>query len=413
MIDLKLFRENPDYFVKSAKAKGVIIDANKILRLDKKVRGKMVVLERLRADKKLLSKKFSEENQKKSIEIGKEIKQIEKELVPLKSVLNNEKIKIPNPIKDDVIVGKTDAENTVEKKIGKKKQFNFPVRNHEEIGIITDTIDIERARKVSGARFYYLKNEAVFLEFALINFVMKKLSKKGFTPVITPVLVKEEAMYGTGFLPADENDIFYLEKDDLYLVGTSEVAMCSLHKNETMDLETPKRYIGFSSCFRREAGSYGKDTKGIMRTHQFDKIEMFSFCKKEDSEKEHENILEIEKSIMSDLGLPFQVLNICSGDLGVSAAKKYDLEVFIPSQEKYRELTSCSNCTDFQARRLNIKCLGKDGKKKEVAHTLNGTAVAIGRMIIAIYENYQNKNGSVSIPKVLRENMGFDKICKK
>ncbi|MEK9132888.1 MAG: serine--tRNA ligase, partial [Patescibacteria group bacterium] len=254
------------------------------------------------------------------------------------------------------------------------------------------------------ARFYYLKGQAVLLEFAIINFVIAKLVSKGFTPVIPPVLVKEKAMYGTGFFPADRNEIYHVnpEDDDLYLVGTAEVPLCMMYANKIIPAEQlPKRFVGFSTCFRREAGSYGKDTKGILRVHQFDKLEMFSFCHPDKSEDEHELIRGIEEEIMQDIGLHYQVLNICGGDLGAPAAKKYDVEVWIPSQKRFRELTSCSNCTDFQARRSNIRYKDDKGTNRHL-HTLNGTAVAIGRMLIAIMENYQKADGTFEVPKVLK-----------
>ena len=266
-----------------------------------------------------------------------------------------------------------------------------------------------------------MKNEGALLEFALLQYVMQKLHGKGFAPVIPPVLVKEEAMYATGFFPADRNEIYHVnpstkdnpEGDDLYLVGTSEVPLNMLHYKEILeDKDLPIRYAGFSTCFRREAGSYGKDTAGIIRVHQFDKIEMFIFCKPEDSEAQHELIRETEEEIMQELGFHYQLVNICGGDLGAPAAKKYDIEVWIPTQDKFRELTSCSNCTEFQARRSKIR-YKKDGKT-EYLHTLNGTAMASARTIVAIIENYQNKDGSVTIPEVLRPFMaGITKIEKK
>lgn len=272
-------------------------------------------------------------------------------------------------------------------------------RDHVELA--GDLIDLESAAKVSGARFAYLKGDLVMLELAIVQFMFDKLGGYGFTPVIPPVLVRERALYGTGFLPDTEQQIYRLADDDLYLTGTSEVALASLHDGEILsEADLPLRYAGFSPCFRREAGAAGRDTRGIFRVHQFEKVEMFVFCRPEDSLEEHERILGIEESVMQDLGLPYRVVNIAVDDLGASAAKKYDIETWLPSQQQYRELTSCSNTTDFQARRLGIRVRGEDGGPR-TAHTLNGTATALGRTIIAILENHQQTDGSVSVPEVL------------
>jgi len=312
---------------------------------------------------------------------------------------------LPNLPLDSVPAG-DETKSEVIKKVGEPKKFDFPVRDHVELGKINDIIDIERAAKISGARFYYLKNEAALLEFALTQFVLQKLVSKSFTPLIPPILVKERAMFGTGYFPADLNEIYHVnpQEDDLYLVGTSEVPLISYHADETLaEKELPKRYCGFSTCLRREAGSYGKDTKGIFRAHQFDKVEMVSFADPEKSLAEHEFLLLIEEEIIKDLGLPYQVVNIAAGDLGSPAAKKYDIEVWFPSEKKYRELTSCSNTTDYQARRLNIRTEKSSGKV--LVHTLNGTACAIGRTLVAIMENYQQKDGSIEIPEILKSGL--------
>jgi seryl-tRNA synthetase len=274
----------------------------------------------------------------------------------------------------------------------------FPPRDHLELA--GPLIDMDHAASLSGARFAYLKGDLVMLELALVRWVLEKLRAHGFEPVIPPVLVRERALYGTGFLPDTEQQIYHLPADDLYLVGTSEVALASLHDDEILEAERlPLRYAGFSPCFRREAGSAGKDTRGIFRVHQFDKVEMFSFVLPEESRAEHERILGIEEEILRDLGLPYRVVNIAVGDLGNSAAKKYDCEVWLPSQGRYRELTSCSDTTDYQARRLNIR-LRRD-KRTETLHTLNGTAVAVGRTLIALLENGQRPDGSVGLPPCL------------
>jgi len=302
---------------------------------------------------------------------------------------------LPNVPADDAAPG---PEDEVVREVGDIPQLGFPARDHLELA--GELIDTERAASVSGARFAYLRGELVRLELALVAWALDKLERHGFQPVLPPVLVRERALYGTGFLPDTEQQLYRLADDELYLTGTSEVALASLHDGEIIEAEyLPLRYAGFSPCFRREAGAAGKDTRGIFRVHQFDKVEMFSFVVPEESGAEHERILAIEEEILGELGLPYRVVNIAVGDLGSSAAKKYDCEVWLPSEGRYRELTSCSNTTDFQARRLDIR-LRREGRTQTV-HTLNGTAVAVGRTIIALLENGQREGGSVRLPSVL------------
>ncbi len=273
----------------------------------------------------------------------------------------------------------------------------------DHLELLGDLADMERGARVSGSRFLYLKGPLVLLEFALVRWAMEVLQGHGFTPVIPPVLVREEALYGTGMLPDTEQQLYKVPEDELYLVGTSEVPLASLHAGEILEEESlPIRYAGFSTCFRREAGAAGKDTRGMFRVHQFDKVEMFTFVKPEESGAEHERLLAIEEEILQALGLPYQVANIPAWDLGASAAKKYDLEAWLPGQERYRELTSCSNTTDFQARRLGVRYRPEGGRPEEV-HTLNGTAVAVGRTIIAIVENHQQDDGTIRVPEVLHQ----------
>src|SRR3712207_3040907 len=287
-------------------------------------------------------------------------------------------------------------EDTVLREVGDAGKTG---RDHLELA--GERIDMERGANLSGSRFAYLKGDLVFLEFALVRWALEKLRGKGFEPVIPPVLVREEALYGTGMLPDTEQQLYHVPSDDLYLVGTSEVALASLHADENVDAaDLPIRYAGFSSCFRREAGAAGKDTRGIFRVHQFDKVEMFTFVAPDQSVDEHQRLLAIEEEILTELGIPYRVVDIAVGDLGASAARKYDLEAWLPGQERYRELTSCSNTTDFQARRLKIR-MRPDGGKPEELHTLNGTAVAVGRTIIALLENGQRDDGSVALPEVL------------
>jgi seryl-tRNA synthetase len=409
MIDIKDLRENRAKYEAGFKKKHAKVDIHNILSVDDKYREKLQEVEAMRAKRNEVSKMIpalkADEKQAKIKEmkdLGDELTRTEEEMntifVQLKELLDA----VPNIPHESVPDGAGDADNKPIRVMGKVPKFSFKPKDHIELGKILDIIDIESAAEVSGARFYYLKNEAVLLEFALINWLMAKYVKKGFTPVTVPMLVKEKMMYSTGFFPADKNEIYHVNptEDDLYLVGTSEVPLAGLHIGAPIPGDKlPKRYVGFSSCFRREAGSYGKDTKGILRVHQFDKVEMFSYCDPEKSWGEHDFLLSIEEEILTELGLPYHVVNICGGDLGAPAAKKYDCEVWIPSQEKYRELTSCSNCTDFQARRGGLKF--KNEKGSHLVHTLNGTAMASTRTLIAIIENYQQEDGSVKIPKVL------------
>jgi len=415
MIDLKDLRENKDKYVAGFKKKRADIDVDELLKLDQSHREMLMEVEGMRAEKNEVSKKMptlSEAEKKKAkdemIALGEKQKKAEDKLNKLFVQLRDLALKAPNLTHESVPEGADENDNKVIRTVGEIPKFDFTPKDHLELGELLDVIDTETGAKTSGARFYYLKNELVLIEFALVNWLMKEFYENGFTPVTVPMLVKEEMMYATGFFPADRNEIYRVnpkteempDGDDLYLVGTSEVPLAGLHMFKPADSKKlPLRYVGFSSCFRREAGSYGKDTKGILRVHQFDKMEMFSFCHPDKSWEEHELLLSIEEKILQSLELPYQVVNICGGDLGAPAAKKYDCEVWIPTQGKYRELTSCSNCTDFQARRGNIRY--KDETGTHYLHTLNGTAMASTRTLIALLENNQQKDGSVKIPKVL------------
>jgi len=321
-------------------------------------------------------------------------------------------LQIPNLPLDDVPFGKDERENVVSKEWGEKTKFDFKPKNYLEIAENLDLIDLKRAAKTSGTRFSFLKREAALLEFALVNLAFENLIPEGFVPVIPPFMIKPEPFRGMGYLERGAEEVYYLPKDDLYLIGTAEQIIGPMHMDEVLDeKELPKRYVGFSSCFRREAGSYGKDTKGIFRVHQFDKVEMFSFCRPEKSKEEHLLFLKMEEKLMQALEIPYRVVQMCTGDLGDPAAAKYDLEAWLPSEDRYRETHSTSNCTDFQSRRLNIRYKGKDGKL-DFVHTVNGTAFAIGRTLIAIIENYQQKDGSVVVPEVLQKYCGFKEIKK-
>ncbi|MFH1284290.1 MAG: serine--tRNA ligase [Candidatus Peregrinibacteria bacterium] len=424
MIDIKFIVENPGIIKEGAAKKHVKIQIDKLIDLYNERNELLQKTEGLRAEQNKQSATVATaktEDEKKSLleklsKIKKEIKDLEPELEKLEKEIDSLAFEIPNPPLDSVPDGKSEADNEIVSTYGEKPKFDFTPKDHIQLGKDLDIIDIERGVRTSGARFYYLKNEAVLLQFAIVQHVIHKLTSKGFMPVIPPVLVKEEAMFATGFFPADRNEIYEVNPNDdkLFLVGTSEVPLTMLHYTEILENSSlPLKYCGYSSCFRREAGSYGKDTAGIIRVHQFDKIEMFIFCKPEDSEAQHEFIRETEEEIMHELGFHYQVVNICGGDLGAPAAKKYDIEAWIPTQEKYREVTSCSNCTDFQARRSRIRYKAENGKN-EYVHTLNGTAVAIPRTLVTILENYQQKDGSVLIPEILQSYMGGrTKIEKK
>jgi len=404
MLDIKFIRENPDKVKQGCQKKQADVDIDKLLEIDKKRRELLQEIEGLKAEQKKVSGKDQSQIEKAK-ELKSKIKEIEPELSKIEEEFNKLMRQIPNVPLDDVIEGKTEGDNKVLREEGKKPEFSdFKPKDYLEIAEKLDIIDIKRAAKTSGSRFGYIKGAATLMEFALVQLAFKILSAQGFIPVVPPVMLKREAMEGMGYLDRGADEVYHLEKDDLYLVGTSEQSIGAMHMNETFqEKDLPKRYMGFSTCFRREAGAYGKDTKGILRVHQFDKIEMFSFCSPEKSEEEHQLLLSLEEELMKALKLPYRVIDICSGDLGDPAAKKWDIEAWMPGQNTYRETHSTSNCTDWQARRLNIRYKAKDGIK--FVHTLNGTAFAIGRMIISIIENYQQKDGSVKIPEALREYM--------
>jgi len=419
MLDINFIRQNPEKVKEACEKKQVKLDVNRILELDKKKRELLVKSENLKAEQNKISKhllagrqgKADEQSISKAKEIKEEIKRIEPDFKNIEAELNNLLLLVPNIPFDDVPVGKDDSENVVLRQVGRAPKFDFPAKDYMQLGQKLDLIDTERASKVAGARFGYLKRELALLEFALVNLVLDTVKKEGFIPVIPPVMLKEEMARGTGYFEAtDKNEAYFLPEDKMYLVGTAEQSMAAMHANEILEVkDLPKRYVAFSTCFRREAGSYGKDTKGILRVHQFDKVEMVIFSKPEDSKKEHQLLLSIEEQLVKALDLPYQVVNICTGDLGRPAAAKYDIEAWLPSENKYRETHSTSNCTDFQARRLNIRYRDKSGKLNFV-HTLNGTAFAIGRILIMIVENYQQKDGSIKVPKVLQKYCGFKVI---
>lgn len=417
MLDIKLIREKPEEIKRAIARKGAKSEMiDKLLELDQDRRESIIELEEAQKNLNLSSTEIAKLHGQQKIDAIKEAGTISQKVSELKPRVeeiikeyNSLMLEMPNPPAPDVIDGVSDKDNTVNRKWGEPRKFDFTPKDYLELASKNDLIDLERASKVAGSRSYYLKNELVLLEFAIANYAYSLLIEEGFIPMMPPALVKRSIMVGGGYIPGGEDEI-YKTQDDTYLVGTSEQPLAGYHKDEILDGgNLPLRYAAFSPCFRREAGSYGKDVKGILRVHQFDKIEMFSFVKPEDSNKEHEYLVSIEEKLMQGLKIPYQVLDICAGDLGAPASKKFDIEAWIPSEKTYRETHSCSNCTDFQARRLNIRYKTKEGKA-ELVHTLNGTAFAMPRLLIAIIENYQQKDGSIEIPEVLRKYSGFSEI---
>lgn len=424
MLDIKLIRENPNLVKEGISKKGIVPSlVDEVLNLDVKRKELIKKIEALRAKRNIANEKLlkvSNQEKEEILKVLKEVKivleQQEKELKEIEEDFKKRMSLLPNLPLQNVPVGANETDNVVMKEDGKRPVFNFSPKDYIQISENLDIIDVKRAAKTSGSRFGFLKKEGALLEIGLIQFVIELLFKKGFEIIIPPTLIKPELMWAMGYVERGKEEIYYLEKDNLYLIGTAEQIIGPMFAGEIFnENELPKRIAAFSSCYRREAGSYGKDTKGILRVHQFDKVEMFIFSKPEDSIKEHQFLLSIEEEIMQKLGIPYRVINICTGDLGDSAAAKYDIEAWLPGQNEgkgeYRETHSTSNCTDFQARRLNTKYKTKNGL--EFVHTLNGTAIAIGRTIIAIIENYQTKEGFVQIPKVLWKYTNGLKIIKR
>jgi len=427
MLDLNFIRENPGKVQKAAKDKNVDVNIEHILEIDKKYKELSVAVQKLREERNVLTGSMKGKPTKEQIEKGKKLKEkLEKQDYALKAVweeLKEKLYQIPNFPLDTVPVGDPSKFKII-KKVGEIKKLDFNPKDHLELGENLDIIDVVRASKVSGSRFAYLKNEGALLELALIQFCNGKLVKEGFIPIFPPSLIKQELTEGLGYWQAGGNENYYLvsdyekenegkEKDNpLYLIGTAEHAIVPMHKDEIFDeKDLPKRYVGFSSAFRREAGTYGKDTRGIVRVHQFDKIEMVAFVRQEDEKEEGKKLLSLAESFMNDLDLPYQVVQLASEDLAFPTAETIDIETWMPSQNKYRETHSISTTTDFQSRRLNIKY--KDGDKKKFVHILNGTAFAVGRTIIAILENYQKEDGSILIPKILQKYLHSEKITSK
>ena len=419
MLDIKIIRNNPELVKDNIQKRNLKLDLDKFLEIDKEKLDLIIKVDELRALKNKVSKEIptmsNEERPAKIAEMKKvweELSNLEEKQKEVEESWKELYYQIPNLLDPTAAVWNTDEDNVIEEKFLEPTKFDFTPKAHYEIWEAKWWIDIEKGSEVSGSRFWYLKWDLVLLQFAVTNFVISKLVSKWFSPILPPVMVKEKAMFWTGFL-TDQTDGLYRvnpEDDDLHLVWTSEVPVTSYHAWETLDLEEAKMYVAYSPCFRKEAGSAWKDTRGILRGHQFDKVEMVCFCKADKSQELHNFMVSVEEEVWQELGIPYNKMNVCSGDLWNPAMKKYDLEAWMPGQEKYREVTSCSNVWEYQSRRLGIKYKDSEGKS-QYAHTLNGTVTALGRCLIAIIENYQTEQWDVRIPDVLKTFMwGKDKI---
>ena len=428
MLDIKLIRENPE-LVKTNLAKRGNPECLKMLEdliaVDREWRLNLTKLNEMRHQRKQVTieiaklKKAGKEAEaevRKAQDIDEKITEIEKQVTEQEQKTHDFLMQLPNLLDETVPFGKDSNDNVQVKTWGTIPNFSFPVKNHIDLALALDQIDMERAGKVSGARFFYLKNQVAQLDMALMSFAIEELTKKGYTPIVPPYLMNREAYEGVTAL-GDFADVLYkVENEDLYLIATSEHPMAAMYMNEVLkEQEMPLKLAGISTCFRKEAGAHGKDTRGIFRTHQFNKIEQFIFCKPEDSAKLHEELLQNAEEILQKLELPYRVVNVCTGDIGTVAAKKYDIEAWMPAQNGYREVVSCSNCTDYQGRRLGIRYREKEGAApKGFVHTLNSTAIATGRTIVAILENNQQEDGTINIPEALRKYMGNrEKIDRK
>jgi seryl-tRNA synthetase len=423
MLDLKLLRSDPERVKAALARRGAGGEVDELLALDARRRELLPTIETAQAERNAASKRIGKIKQeggdaaaeiaavgrlREAIDAGKE------ELEAIEEALRTLILAVPNIPDPDAPDGMVEEDAVVLREVGEIPSFDFEPRDHLEIGTALDLIDMETAARLSGSRFAYLKGDLVLLELALVRFAIETARAAGHEPVVPPVLVREEALEGTGMFPGDRDQIYEIEKDELFLTGTSEVALAGLHADQILDAaDLPLRYCAFSTCFRREAGAAGRDTRGMFRVHQFDKVEMFSFVEPSESKAEHERLLSIEERILGELEIPYRVVNIAVGDLGAPAAKKYDCEAWIPSQGRYRELTSCSNTTDYQARRLGCRYRPGDGESPEAVHTLNGTATAVGRTIIALIENRQEADGSFSLPNSLHSFGAPDRISAR
>jgi len=416
MIDINLLRNQPDVLAASLRRRGAEFDLDALSALDAKRRAVRTSAEELRAQQKSAGKSIATlagDEKQTAIEQAAKLSEQYKALIVEADAVDDEFnaiwILLPN-LTDPTAADGIEEDDAVEiKRIGSPPVFAFEAKDHVELGAALGVLDVERAAKVSGSRFGFVMGDLAILEFALVRYAMDRLMPHGFKPIIPPVLVRDHALFGTGFFPGDAEQVYSIPDDDLYLVGTSEVPIAAFHADEIFDEGAlPIRYAGYSTCFRREAGTYGKDTRGIFRVHQFDKVEMFSFVTPEAGPAEHEFLLAREEELLAGLELPYRVVNVAAGDLGSSATKKYDIEAWFPSQDRYREVTSTSNTTDYQSRRLKIRHRTESGN--ELVHTLNGTAVAVGRTLIAIMENHQLEDGSVRIPEALVPYTGFERM---
>ncbi|MCI5473839.1 MAG: serine--tRNA ligase [Spirochaetia bacterium] len=424
MLDYKFIKDNLEAVKENIKNRNMNADADKVVELyDKRtslVTKQQDLQQKRNENAKAMKQKLDDEKRAELVNAGKKIKDdiqiLEKELSQIETALEDAARQIPNMMHPDAPIGKLDTENLEVKKVGTPRVFDFEIKDHVQLAEDLDLLDFDRGTKVSGPKFYYLKNEAVFLEQALIQYALNILRKHGFKLFITPDVAREEVLKGIGFNPrGNESNVYSIEDEGTCLVATAEITLGGYHSGEILDKsKLPLLYGGLSHCFRREAGAAGQFSKGLYRVHQFDKVEMFVYSTPEESDKLHLKLREIEEEIFEGLGIPFHVVDTCSGDLGAPAYRKWDLEAWMPGRNggEYGEVTSTSNCTDYQSRRLNIKYKDDDGKNKYV-HTLNGTAIAVGRAMLAILENYQNADGSVTIPEVLVPFCGFDKISQK
>jgi seryl-tRNA synthetase len=420
MLDIKLIRENPEFVRNNMTKRGNpenLKMLEELVETDRKWRENLTRLNDLRHEKKLVTTevaalkkagKDAKVNLEKAKIIDAEIVTTEKEVAVEEEKEHDLLMRLPNMLHDSVPVGQGDNDNVQVRTWGKTPNFTFPVKNHIDLALNLDIVDVERAGKVAGSRFYYLKHQAVLLDMALMSFAMEEMVKKGYTPIEPPYLMRKEAYEGVTALSDFEDVLYKVENEDLYLIATSEHPMAAMLQKEVLtEQQLPLKLAGISACFRKEAGAHGKDTRGIFRTHQFNKIEQFIFCTPEQSWQLHEELIQNAEELVQKLELPYRVVNVCTGDIGTVAAKKYDIEAWMPAQNAYREIISCSNCTDYQARRLNIRYREKEGAPtKGFVHTLNSTALATGRTIVAILENNQQEDGTITIPKVLRKHMG-------
>jgi len=428
MLDIKLIRENPELVRSNLMKRGDpanIVMLDELIDFDRKWRQILTKLNELRHERRLITteiatlKKKGKDAKKevsKAKTVDMEITNLEKKVNQAEEKVRNYLMRLPNLLHETVPTGKDESDNVPIRTWGEIPKFSFPVKGHIDLGLSLDVMDVERAGKIAGARFFYLKRDGVLLDMALMSFALEEMVRKGYTPVEPPFLMRRKPYEGVVALSDFEDVLYKIENEDLYLIATSEHPMAAMFMDEVLKAEDlPLKLVGVSANFRKEAGAHGKDTRGIFRTHQFNKIEQFVFCKPEESWKMHEELIRNAEELVQKLGLPYRVVNVCTGDIGTVAAKKYDIEAWMPAQNAYREIISCSNCTDYQTRRLNIKYREKEGEPpKGFAHTLNSTAIATGRTIVAILENYQQENGSVIVPEVLRKYMGgIEKIEPK